>query len=111
MAKTKIPKIVGWAVHKTDDLSTCAMYNLSEEIAAFDAANRWKANITSLVLHPNAPTVELKLKKNPTNIERLLHATRVAKGYLCDIDTAGARHIRNLLEDAITPWNDSQEGK
>lgn len=57
------PTIVGWAVHRTNDLRSCAMYPLSEKEAAFDAAKRWGANITALSLHPSSPEINMKSPK------------------------------------------------
>jgi hypothetical protein len=62
----KLFPIVGWAVHRTDDLEKCAMYPISEKDLAFDAAKRWGANITALCLHPDAPDVAIDAARKDT---------------------------------------------
>ena len=52
--------------------------------------------------HGTPPT----LSSNPTNIDRLLHASRVAAGFMCEMDNAGARHITQLVRDALKPWDE-----
>ncbi len=59
--KTEVPdNIVGWMVF-TDDPASAAMYNRSERDKAFSAARRWKASITALVKHPDAPDALARL--------------------------------------------------
>jgi hypothetical protein len=57
------PMTVGYIVF-TGDIDTAALYPVSEREAAFDAAKRWGACISSVVLHPNSP--QLPLPPPPT---------------------------------------------
>jgi hypothetical protein len=53
-------KIVAYMVH-TIGTSSPALYPISQKAEAFDAAKRWGAAITALVVHPSAPDVDAAL--------------------------------------------------
>jgi hypothetical protein len=49
--------IVGYMVHSSDDIQAAALYPLSQEREAHDAARRWKRSLTALAVHPACPAI------------------------------------------------------